>query len=134
MGDSKTLTADKVIGQYLKPKRSLPVYEPSLQNIIGSVNPGQIYGPVYSWLERDGQVYWMFDISIPGQTPGAWYIKHEKDAFELVNEGGSDLLGYGGLLDEVTITPKSQILKFIKLYGVIAGLIVLLVVTNKKRK
>lgn len=133
MANDTTITADKVVGQYIKPKISMPVYDSALQNIIGSVNPGQIYGPVYSWLERDGNVYWMFDISIPGQTPGAWFLKHEKGAYELVNEGGSDLLGYGGLLDEVKITPKSQLLKFIKLYGIIAGLVVLLVVTNKKR-
>lgn len=81
------MTADDVIGSCLIAKSVTNIREtPSLNGkIVGTITPGQIVGPIYSWVERDGYVWWMFDYTIPGNTPGAYYVAHRSTAFKLTN-------------------------------------------------
>lgn len=105
------MNANEVIGKYLLAKRNCPTYDRPGGNKIGELQKGLVYGPVYSYVEKDGKVFWMFDYSIPGQTPGAWYVEHKPGAFTPQGPG-EDSTYFGGILSEAIVKPKSALMKY----------------------
>ena len=67
------MTAADVIGKYLIAEMDVPVLATPGGAPIGLVQKGIVVGPVYSWIETNGKLYWMFDYTIPGKAPGAYY-------------------------------------------------------------
>jgi len=85
------MNANDVIGKCLEAKQTINIRKrASLSSeVIGQVAPGQIVGPVYSWVERDGYIWWMFDYTIPGNAPGAYWVAQVPGGFKLRDCMGS---------------------------------------------
>lgn len=71
------LSADKIIGKTLFAKRELNKLDSSLQK-IGTFKAGQSVGQVFSYIVRNGQVYWLF--KDPFGKP--YLVKHDSTAFQ----------------------------------------------------
>jgi 1-aminocyclopropane-1-carboxylate deaminase/D-cysteine desulfhydrase-like pyridoxal-dependent ACC family enzyme len=71
------LSADKIIGKTLYAKRQLDKLNSSLQK-IGTFAKGQSVGVVYSYVVRNGQVYWLFN-DVFGKP---YLVKHDSTAFQ----------------------------------------------------
>ena len=107
------MNANEVIGKYLLAKRDCKIYDRPGGTVIGNLTKGIVYGPVYSYVEKDGQIFWMFDYSLPGQAPGAWYVKHIVGAFTIQQSGNESKDTYfGGMLSESIVKPKSVLMKY----------------------
>lgn len=105
------MIASEVIGKYLLARRNCPTYDRPGGNVIGELQKGIVYGPVYSYVEKDGKVFWMFDYSIPGQAPGAFYVQHKPGAFKVQGQG-SEKTYFGGILSESVVKPKNVLMKY----------------------
>lgn len=92
------MTAADVIGKYLIAEMDVPVLATPGGAPIGLVQKGIVVGPVYSWIETNGKLYWMFDYTIPGKAPGAYYAEHKPQYWKL------SATGAGGN-SNVTIAP-----------------------------
>ena len=79
------MTADEVIGKLLIAEQDVPLYKyaSAAAPVVGVVTKGSSFGPVYSWIQKNGQLYWMFDYTIPGNPPGAYYAKHDPAKLKL---------------------------------------------------
>jgi hypothetical protein len=97
------MTAADVIGKYLIAERDVPVVSFPGAPPIGIVQKGLVVGPVYSWIEKGGKLYWAFDYTIPGQAPGAYYAEHKPEFWKLSTTGA------GGSAN-VTITPSVSVI------------------------
>jgi hypothetical protein len=113
------MTAADVIGKYLIAEKDVPIVSFPGSSPIGVVQKGLVVGPVYSWIEKNGKLYWLFDYTIPGQAPGAFYAEHRPEFWKLSTTGA------GGTAN-VTITPGG-----IPKWAVPAGLAVLALVLLK---
>lgn len=71
------ITADKIIGKTLYAKRQLDKLNSSLQK-IGTFSAGQSVGQVFSYIVRNGQVYWLFK-DVFGKP---YLVKHDSTAFQ----------------------------------------------------
>lgn len=78
------ITAADVIGRVLVAEKDAFVYDMPGGTVIGQIKKGHHTAPIYSWVESNGVVYWMFDYTIPGQTPGAYYVAHSADRWDLL--------------------------------------------------
>jgi len=118
------MDANDIIGKYLIAQVDVPVYTSLSVAPTGVIKKGNVVGPVYSWVERNGKLYWMFDYSIPGLTPGAWYAEHKSSWWKLSTAGGSGT--------PVTITPTTGIFqkKNLPLYYAGIGLVALYFLTK----
>ena len=76
-------SANTVVGRQLIARKDNPVYSSPGGLPIGLIVTGNATAPVFSFIERNGVVWWMFDYTIPGQTPGAYYVKQEPGAWKL---------------------------------------------------
>lgn len=130
------MLASEVIGKYVEPKKEIVYYDRPEGNVLGQLQKGVIYGPVYSYVEKNGQIYWMFDYTLPGKTPGAWYIKHETGTMLLRGDSSGTGTGAGdilqGELPEVENSPLSEVMKMLKRFWWLA-LIVVVILTKKKK-
>ena len=71
------LSADKIIGKTLFAEKQLDKLNSNLTK-IGTFAKGSSVGVVYSYILRNGSVYWMFyDVS---NKP--YYVKHTADSFK----------------------------------------------------
>ena len=79
------MTADDVLGSLLIAEKDVPLlqYPSPAAPVVGVVPQGNSFGPVYSWVNKPDGVYWMFDYTIPGNAPGAYYAKHDPAKLKL---------------------------------------------------
>jgi hypothetical protein len=92
-----TVSAAAVLGRYLIAQENVPVYDLPNGTRIGEIKKGNSTAEVYSFVTRPGgQVWWQFDYTIPGQTPGAYYVLQEDGRFKLSTVAGN-----------VNVTPSS---------------------------
>ena len=120
----QTLTAADVIGRYLIAKKDVPVYDGPFGTRIGTIKKGNSTSEVYSYLVRQGQVFWVFDYTIPGQTPSAYYALQSPDAFTLSNVPGNVVIA-PNVLPSVDVFPSAGIKKY-AIFGAL-GLLALLI-------
>lgn len=75
------ITADKIIGKQLFAKKQIDKLN-SLLEKVGVFNIGDSVGIVYSYITRNGQVYWTFyDMN------GKYYlVKHDSSAFKFSSD------------------------------------------------
>ena len=78
-----TYSANDVLGRYLIAREDVPVYDLPNGARIGEIKKGNSTAEVYSYVVRNGQVWWQFDYTIPGQTPGAYYVLQKDGRFSL---------------------------------------------------
>jgi len=121
----QTLTAANVLGRYLIAKKDVPVYDRPFGTRIGEIKKGNSTPEVYSFLVRQGQTFWMFDYSIPGGTPGAYYALSSPDNFSLSSVPGNVVIS-PNVLPSVDVFPAGSQLKTFALYGIIGVLALLL--------
>ena len=100
------MTAADVIGKYLIAERDVPIVSFPGSAPIGVVQKGLVVGPVYSWIEKGGKLYWAFDYTIPGQAPGAYYAEHRPEFWKLSTTGA------GGAQVTTTLQPSGLIPKW----------------------
>ena len=120
------LTADKVVGRYLIARKDVPVYNNPFGTRIGTIKKGNSTAEVWSYLERQGALFWVFDYTVPGQTPSAYYALHRPDAFSLSTVPGNVVIS-PNVLDSVDVFPSGGgKIKTFALYGIIGVLALLL--------
>ena len=120
------MTAADVLGRYLIAREDVPVYDMPNGNRIGEIKKGNSTAEVYSYVVRDGQVWWMFDYTIPGQQPGAYYVMQKAGRFSLSAAPGNVAVT-ANILPSVDVFPSG---KNLMIYGAL-GLAALLILTRK---
>jgi hypothetical protein len=70
------ISADKIIGKTLYAKKKLEKLTSGLTP-IGTIPAGGLVGVVYSYIQRNGNVYWQFRDSFGN----FYYVKHTADSF-----------------------------------------------------
>jgi len=114
------MSANDVIGRYLIALEDVPVYDRPNGTRIGEIKKGNSTAEVYSYVERPGgQVWWMFEYTIPGQTPGAYYVLDKKGRFRLSVAAGNTIVTPASL-PGVDVFPKGADLKKYAVYGGLA--------------
>ena len=106
------ITADKIIGKTLYAKRKLDKLNSSLQK-IGTFSAGQSVGQVFSYIVRNGQVYWLFK-DVFGKP---YLVKHDSTAFQF--SGGVQEAVKKQEAEKVKeeIAEKGQVPYYIEKYG-----------------
>ena len=106
------LSADKIIGKTLFAAKQVEKLNSNLTN-IGNFAKGSSVGVVYSYIIRNGSVYWLFyDVS---NKP--YYIKHSADSFKF-SGGVSEALQQQQLEKEKQlIQDKGAVPYYIEKYG-----------------
>jgi hypothetical protein len=120
-------TAAEVLGRYLIAREDVPVYDLPNGTRIGEIKKGNSTAEVYSFVVRNGQVWWMFDYTIPGQAPGAYYVMQKDGRFSLSAAPGNVSVS-PSILPAVDVFPSMN--KNFLLYGAL-GLAALLIITRK---
>lgn len=102
------MKASDVIGKYLIAQVDVPVYDFVGGPQVGVVKKGLVIGPVYSWIQRNGKVYWMFDYSIPGKVPGAYYAEQKSFFWKISTTptGGSGIAPNLTTIETPSLLPK----------------------------
>lgn len=122
-----TVSANDVIGRYLIALEDVPVYDLPNGTRIGEIKKGNSTAEVYSYVQRPGdQVWWQFDYTIPGQTPGAYYVLQKDGRFRLSAAAGNVLVTPSSL-PSVDVFPQG-----IKKYAIYGGLALLALLLLKK--
>jgi len=119
------LKADDVVGRYLIALEDVPVYNYPNGTRIGTINKGNSTAEVYSYVRRPGQVWFMFDYTIPGTTPGAYYVLDKDGRFSLSTAAGNVIVSPASL-PSVDVFPAGSQLKKYAIFGVL-GLLALLI-------
>lgn len=118
-----TYSAADVLGRYLIAKEDVPVYDLPNGTRIGEIKKGNSTAEVYSYVVRNGEVWWVFDYTIPGQTPGAYYVLQKDGRFSLSSIPGNALVS-PSILPEVDVFPGANKLMIYGLLGLVAVLLI----------
>lgn len=121
------MTAADVVGRYLIAREDVPVYDIPNGTRIGEIKKGNSTAEVFSWVEKDGQVWWAFDYTIPGQSPSSYYVLHKPGRFSLSAAAGNVIVSPSAL-SPVDVFPA--ISKNMLIYGAL-GLAALLIITRR---
>jgi hypothetical protein len=76
-----SVTADKIIGKGLIAKKNIDRLNSSLQK-IGVFKPGESVGVVYSYIQRGGKLYWLFQ---PDFMP-PYLVEHTSTSFQITDD------------------------------------------------
>jgi hypothetical protein len=80
-----TLTADQMVGKNLYAVRNVKAFSlpNSSSELWAGYQPGQLIGKVYSWVIRNGVVWWMFEANYSQGSVNVkyYYVKHNADDF-----------------------------------------------------
>lgn len=120
-----TYSANDVLGRYLIAREDVPVYDLPNGTRIGEIKKGNSTAEVYSYVVRNGQVWWQFDYTIPGQTPGAYYVLQKDGRFSLSAASGNVLVT-PSTLPSVDVFPDASGIKKYAVWGGLALAAILL--------
>ena len=121
-----TVSAADVLGRYLIALEDVPVYDLPNGTRIGEIKKGSSTSEVFSYVQRGNDVWWAFDYTIPGQTPGSYYVLHKPGRFKLSTVAGNVVVT-PSTLPSIDVFPGG---KGWLLYGGL-GLATLLLLTRK---
>ena len=76
-----TVSVNKIIGKGLIAKKNVDRLNSSLQK-IGTYKPGESIGVVYSYIQRNGKIYWMFQ---PDFMP-PYLVEHTSTSFQITDD------------------------------------------------
>ena len=116
------MKASDVIGKYLIAEQDVPVTNYPNGQQIGVVRKGTVVGEVYSYVQRGNDIFWQFDYTIPGQTPGAYWALHKPSYWKLSTTAGGN---------PVNITTGIFAKETMPLYYALIGLAGLYLLTRK---
>ena len=120
------LIASQVVDRYLIALEDVPVYNYPNGTRIGTINKGNATARVYSYVQKPGQVWFMFDYTIPGTTPSAYYVLDKDGRFRISQAPGNAEINPSSL-PSVDVFPKGgDKIKTFALYGIIGVLALLL--------
>ena len=119
------LNVNQVLDRYLIALEDVPVYNYPNGTRIGTINKGNSTAEVYSYVTRPGQVWFMFDYTIPGTTPGAYYVLAKDGRFSLSTAAGNVIVSPASL-PSVDVFPAGSQLKKYAIFGAL-GLLALLI-------
>jgi hypothetical protein len=127
------LSADKIIGKTLFAEKQLDKLNSNLSK-IGTFAKGSSVGIVYSYIIRNGSVYWMFYDA----TNKPYYVKHSADSFKF-SGGVADALSQQQLEKEKQLKEQKGAIpyyiekygKWILLYGIGAYLVATYIKSKK---
>jgi len=120
-----TYSANDVLGRYLIAREDVPVYNLPNGTRIGEIKKGNSTAEVYSYVVRNGQVWWQFDYTIPGQTPGAYYVLQKDGRFSLSAAPGNVAVS-PSTLPGVDVFPGADGIKKYAVWGGLALAAILL--------
>lgn len=106
------INASKIIGKTLFAAKQLDKLSAGLQK-IGVFKPGETVGVVYSYITRNGQVYWMFYDAFSK----AYYVKHSADSFKFTKDVQNALQEQQIQEEKELIEKKGAIPYYIEKYG-----------------
>jgi hypothetical protein len=118
-----------VYGRYLIAREDVPVYDYPNGTRIGEIKKGNATAEVYAHVTRGSQVWWMFDYTIPGQAPGAYYVLQKDGRFSISKAPGRVQVTPASL-PSVDVFPKATDFKKYAIFGGL-GLLALLLITRK---
>ena len=120
------LIASQVVDRYLIALEDVPVYNFPNGTRIGTINKGNATARVYSYVQKPGQVWFMFDYTIPGTTPGSYWVLDKEGRFRISQAPGNAAINPSSL-PSVDVFPKGgDKIKTFALYGIIGVLALLL--------
>jgi len=120
-----TYSANDVLGRYLIAREDVPVYDLPNGTRIGEIKKGNSTAEVYSYVVRNGQVWWQFDYTIPGQTPGAYYVLQKDGRFSLSAAPGNVAIN-PSTLPSIDVFPSAEGIKKYAVWGGLALVAILL--------
>jgi len=120
-----TYSANDVLGRFLIAREDVPVYDLPNGTRIGEIKKGNSTAEVYSYVVRNGQVWWQFDYTIPGQTPGAYYVLQKDGRFSLSAAPGNVAVSPSNL-PGVDVFPDASGIKKYAVWGGLALAAILL--------
>jgi len=97
------ITADKVVNHLMYAKANVNAYEPGGKIVVKTFTPGQLIGKVYSYIEINNDLYWMFYLTPADYNNfNAVYVKHDSSKLSL-----PDL---PAILDQIAAEKKAAII------------------------
>jgi len=97
------ITADKVVNHLMYAKANVNAYEPGGKIVVKTFTPGQLIGKVYSYIEINNDLYWMFYLTPTDYNNfNAVYVKHDASKLRL-----PDL---PAILDQIAAEKKAAII------------------------
>lgn len=97
------ITADKVVNHLMYAKANVNAYEPGGKIVVKTFTPGQLIGKVYSYIEINNDLYWMFYLTPADYNNfNAVYVKHDASKLSL-----PDL---PAILDQIAAEKKAAII------------------------
>jgi hypothetical protein len=97
------ITADKVVNHLMYAKANVNAYEPGGKIVVKTFTPGQLIGKVYSYIEINNDLYWMFYLTPADYNNfNAVYVKHDANKLSL-----PDL---PAILDQIAAEKKAAII------------------------
>lgn len=76
-----TFSVDQIVDKTLIAKKPVPIKRLPLDTAptVYTVKPGETVGVVYSWVSRDGSIWWEYYDS----NKNAYYTKHEPGTYDI---------------------------------------------------
>lgn len=106
------ISADKIIGRNLYAKKSIPKLNTSLV-VIGKFLPNDFIGNVYSYIQKNGIVYWMFK-----DYSGKYFLtKHDASAYKFSSDIEQAFKQQEIEKEKEVIEQKGQVPYYIEKYG-----------------
>jgi hypothetical protein len=97
------ITADKVVNHLMYAKANVNAYEPGGKIVVKTFTPSQLIGKVYSYIEINNDLYWMFYLTPADYNNfNAVYVKHDASKLSL-----PDL---PAILDQIAAEKKAAII------------------------
>ena len=120
------LIASQVVDRYLIALEDVPVYNYPNGTRIGTIKKGNATARVYSYVQKPGQVRFMFDYTIPGTTPGSYWVLDKEGRFRISQAPGNAEINPSSLPSVDVFPSGGGKIKTFALYGIIGVLALLL--------
>jgi len=106
------ITADKIIGKTLFAKKDLTRLNSALVK-IGTIVKGSPVGQVYSYIQREGKVYWMFN----DFNNKPYFVLHTPDSFKFSGDVQQAVEQQKKEVEKVEKQEKGSVPFYIEKYG-----------------
>ena len=107
------VTADKIIGKNLYAKKRIDKLNLSLKK-VGEFKAGDNVGIVYSFIQRNGNVYWLFKPEYGSQ----YLVKHDSTSFQLTEGVKQAIQTQKAEIEKQIKEEKGNVSYYIEKYGV----------------
>ena len=126
-------SADQIINKTLIAKKNVDLTRSPGGAVIYTVTPGENVGVVYSYIQRDGIVYWLFYDA----NQRTYFAKHETNAFDvkaLKDQGAKDVVTETKEEEEKTKTTGQRVESIVGKFLLAASLTAIVVNLIRRKK